>query len=182
MIHSLWILNNNGICIFQLNCGCFEIDPQLFSGLLSALSSFTRETIKREINTILIEDVKFIFEKSNNLYFVLCADKKDNNILLHKRLIRVQIHFLNKYKDVLSNWNGEVSKFEPFGEKVDKIVSCSMEGTELYCENCERLIPSNFITKNIDLHDFYFCCETCQEQFERLYSKFIQHGTHFELT
>jgi hypothetical protein len=165
-----------------LSCGCFEVDHHLFTGFLSALSSFTKATMKREMNTVLIEDLKFVFEKNNDLYFILCADKSDNNILLHKKLIRIQAHFLHKYKDILINWNGEISQFEPFGEKIDKIISCSVEGTVMYCENCEHIITGEFHTKKIDFHDFYFCCENCQEHFEDLCSEYIRHSEHHELT
>ncbi|MHA1341232.1 MAG: hypothetical protein ACTSO2_14760 [Promethearchaeota archaeon] len=180
MIHSLWILKNN-ICIFHLDCGCLEVDQQLFSGFLSALSLFSKETIQREINSLIIQEFKFIFEKHKDLNFILSAEKKDNDYLLHKKLIRIQIHFFNKYDDVLSNWNGEISKFNSFGEKAEKIITCSIEGTEMYCEYCERIIMDKFITKSIDFHDYYFCGEICKDLFEKLYSKFIPHTKHFEM-
>ncbi|MHA1271109.1 MAG: hypothetical protein ACTSPY_15050 [Candidatus Helarchaeota archaeon] len=179
MIHSLWILKD-GICLLQLNCGCFEINPHLFTGFLSALSSFTQETIKQNINIIVLEDLKFIFDKNNDLYFILCSEKLDNNVLLHKILIRIQIQFLNRYYTDISNWSGEISKFIPFGEIIDKIISCSVQGTKLFCENCEKIIPGTFTIKNISSHDFYFCCKTCQKDFEESYLKFIHCKDHFE--
>lgn len=175
MIHSTWILKKS-ICLLQLTCGCFEVDQHLFSGFLSALASFAKATIKREINIIAIEDLKFIFEKNEDLFFILCADKNDNNLLLHKMLIRIQAHFFHNYQPILSAWKGDVSTFTPFGEKIDKIISCSIEGTVMYCENCEHIIPDEFHTKQIAFHDFYFCCENCQEHFEELCSKFVPHS------
>ena len=181
MIHSIWIIRKS-VCLFQMSCECFEVDPQLFSGLLSAIASFTKETLEREINKVVIEDLKFVFEKNNDLFFILCADKKDNNILLHKKLIRIQAHFLHKFNNVLPNWKGDLSIFEPFREKIEKIVSCSIEGTVMYCENCEHIITDEFHTRNIDFHDFHFCCDNCQEHFEELCLEYVQHTKHSELT
>ena len=180
MIHSTWILKDS-FCLLQFSGEGFDMDHHLFSAFLSALSSFTKETMKRELNTFVIEDMKFIFEKNKELYFIICADKNDNNILLHKKLIRIQAHFCHKHSDMVLNWKGEISQFKPFREKLKRILSFSIEGTLMYCENCEHIITDEFHTKEIDFHDFYFCCENCQEHFEELCSEFIGHSEHYEL-
>ncbi len=179
LIHSVWI-TRKGVCLLNLTCDCMDVDHQLFSGFLTAISSFTKETVKREVNTIFIEDLKFVFEKNSDFFFVLCAEKNDNNMLLHKKLIRIQAHFFHKYKDILSDWKGEISKFAPFGEKIDKIINCSIEGTVLYCENCEHIIPDENHMKRIERHDFYFCCENCQDHFADLCMEFLGDTKHFE--
>jgi len=56
-----------------------------------------------------------------------------------------------------------------------------MEGTVLQCEYCESLIIGKYLNKTIDFHNFFFCNDSCREQFENLYSKYIYHGDHFEM-
>ena len=178
MIHSLWIIKDN-ICIFYTDCECCEIDKDLFSGLLSAMSVFSREMTKREIKTLILEDLKLVIENNNGLFFVLSAEKKDNNILLHKKLVRIQVHFFHEFHEILPIWVGDTSVFSPFREKVEKVLSYSIEGTVMFCEHCEKIIPDKYITKTIDNHDFYFCCENCRKRFAKLHSRFIPQHTHY---
>jgi len=101
--------------------------------------------------------------------------------LLHKKIIRIQLHFLNSFEDSLEHFDGDISIFEKFKEKLKKIVSCSMEGTKVYYEYYENLIPRKFVKKTIDLYDLFFCNESCLENFENLYSKYIHFDDHFEI-
>ncbi|MHA1147082.1 MAG: hypothetical protein ACTSR8_02445 [Promethearchaeota archaeon] len=176
MIHSVWIVND-GICLIHVNCTCLDIEDDLLTGLFSAISSFAEVEIKRNLNSITIGEFKFLFEKENNLYFIVMSEKNDNEYLLHKKIIRIQIHFLEIFQTVLSSWQGNVSIFESFKQKLEKILSCSMENTVLYCEYCENLILDKYLIEKIDdFHTFFFCNESCKEHFKKLYSKYIHHG------
>lgn len=173
MIQALWILKNS-LLIFHQDYGSIDIEDDLFSGLLSAIVILGKETVGRKIHSIVMEDLKFIFEKNEEYYFILCAEKDDNNILLHKKLIRIQIHFLHEYHEILPTWEAHTGIFHPFKEKAEKIMAFSIEGTVMYCEYCEKKIIDEFFTKKICLHDFYFCNDICEEHFEEWYLNFIE--------
>ncbi len=173
MIHSLWILRNT-VLIFHQDWGKFDIQDDLFSGLLSALNIVARETIGERLHNIVMENFKFVFDKNGDYYFVICADKEDNNLLLHKKLVRVQIHFLHEFHDRLPNWNGEVAIFNKFNEKSSNIINSHPQGTILNCDICEKVIEDEFLSKKIGKHDFCFCSEMCEQHFESWYSTFIE--------
>ena len=172
LIQALWILKES-VLIFHQDYGSIDIEDDLFSGLLSAIVVLGKETVGRKIHSIVMEDLKFIFEKNSDFYFIICSDKDDNNILLHKKLIRIQIHFIHEYHDIIPTWEANTSIFNTFREKAEKIIAFSIEGTVMYCEYCEKKIVDEFITKKIGLHDFYFCNNICQEHLEDWYSNFI---------
>ena len=173
MIQALWILKDTKL-IFHQDYGEIDINDDLFSGLLSAIVIMGKETVDRRIHSIVTEDLKFIFEKNNDYYFILCAEQDDNNVLLHKKLIRIQIHFLHDYHEILPKWEAQTSIFYPFKEKAERIIKYSIEGSKMYCEYCENKIIDEFLTDKICLHDFYFCCEICKEHFEEWYENFIE--------
>ncbi len=98
---------------------------------------------------------------------------------MHKIITRIQAHFIHDFKEIIPAWKGNTAIFSPFREKLEKILSCSIEGTKLYCEYCEKLIEGKFIRKSILLDDFHFCSELCREHLEKLVEKYISH-THIE--
>ncbi len=165
--------------MFYLDCGCFDVENELLTGFFSALSIFAESTIKRKINSINIGEFQFIFEKNEGLYFILKTELEDNKYLVHKIITRIQAHFLHDFKDFIPVWKGNTAIFKPFREKLNKILSCSIEGTKLYCEYCEKLIKGKFIRKTILLDDNHFCSELCREHLEKLVKKYISH-THTE--
>ncbi|MHA1293035.1 MAG: hypothetical protein ACTSQJ_10235 [Promethearchaeota archaeon] len=179
MIHSVWIVKD-GVCLIHVDCGCFEIEDDLLTGLFAAISSFAEIEIKRKLNSLILGEFKFIFEKQNDLYFIIKSEKIDNEYLLHKKIIRIELHFLHIFQKILTTWQGNIQIFEPFKQKLEKILSCSMEGTVLHCEYCENLIIGKYLTDKIDFYDFFFCNNSCKEQFKSLYSKYIHHSDHFE--
>ncbi len=173
MIQSMWILKNT-VLIFHQDWGKVDIQDDLFSGLLSALNIMAKETVGQKIHNIILENLKFVFDKNGEYYFIFCAEKNDNNLLIHKKLVRVQIHFFHEFHDQLPNWNGEVAIFNKFNEKLSKIINSFPQGTILNCDHCEKVIEDEFLSKKIGKHDFCFCSEGCQQHFESWYSTFIE--------
>jgi hypothetical protein len=174
MIHSVWIVKDT-INLFHLDCGCFDIEHDLLTGFFSALSIFAEDTIQRKVNSISIGEFRFIFEKNNDIYFIIKTEKEDNKYLVHKKLTRIQAHFLHDFQDILLTWEADTSIFKPFQKKLEKILANSIEGTKIYCEYCEKLISGKFIKQIILLDEFHFCSELCREHLEKLVKKRISH-------
>ncbi len=84
MIHSVWIVKD-GVCLSHLDCGCLEIEDDLLTGLFTAISAFIEVEIKRKLNSLIIREFKFVFDKEDDLFFIIKSEKIDNEYLIHQK-------------------------------------------------------------------------------------------------
>ncbi|MEM2144263.1 MAG: hypothetical protein QW279_02805 [Candidatus Jordarchaeaceae archaeon] len=124
MIHNIYILKRDGVCILHRKYGSLEADEDLVSGFLSALTSFGKTISGKEVESVNFGDKKFVTVPSEHLLFVSYCDKEDE---VRSLLTKIRDHFINSYGP-LQEWNGERSIFEDFLNKIDKIVGA--EGKE----------------------------------------------------
>jgi hypothetical protein len=97
MIHNLYIIKPNGICIFHEKYGSLEEDPQSVAGFLTAISMFSKAIIGEKINTLATKSFKFVFKTDGKFTFVTfndIADKPDETFQL---LDNVKKLFYNKF-------------------------------------------------------------------------------------
>ena len=124
MIHNIYILKRDGMCVLHRKYGSLEADEDLVSGFLSALTSFGKTISGKEVESVNFGDKKFVTVPSEHLLFVSYCDKDDE---VKNLLAKIRDHFINSYGS-LQGWNGERSIFEDFLSKIDKMVGA--EGKE----------------------------------------------------
>jgi len=116
------ILARSGLCILSRRFGEITFDEDLIAGFLTALKDFTTEVTagKGVIRIIDMKEYNVILVFREGVMLAAAADKLDDkNIAMNALETLVQV-FIEKYKDVLPKWMGNISIFEDFGETVDK--------------------------------------------------------------
>ena len=133
MIQELLILNENGIALYYfhfLKKIRREIDDhQLIASFLDQIDRLTQIGLKESLHKIEWGDlIFFYFSHSNSdLRIIFKCDNSDihNSQLMERSLGLIAKNLLNnfavKYKDVLNNFNGEISQFSTFSENIDQI-------------------------------------------------------------
>jgi len=129
MVEELWVINLSGICLFHrsihsdnpdssdLNIG----ENQLFSGLLTGILTATSEFSSTDIRKMETLEGKFMFFKKKNLVFVVWAKVKSSDKKIQKKIRILQNLFIEKFKEELENFDGEVTTFHLFEDELDKV-------------------------------------------------------------
>ncbi len=97
LLHNLYIIRQNGICIFHEKYGSLEEDPQSIAGFLTAISMFSKSIIGEEVNSISTKRFKFIFKADGKFLFVTFVDKSDDVLHTQQILDEVQKIFHNRF-------------------------------------------------------------------------------------
>ena len=109
--------------MYSRQYGDKKIDQDLISGFLTALASFSTEVKGGKIESLVMQDIRFIYSVSDNeLLFVFCCDKDDMEDEVQGRIEKVKKEFNQMYSDQIKNWNGNVTIFKPFDEIVDDMI------------------------------------------------------------
>ncbi|MFX0098007.1 MAG: hypothetical protein ACFFCS_00385 [Candidatus Hodarchaeota archaeon] len=123
MIRQLLVIASGGMLVYSRQYGTKQVDQDLISGFLMALSNFSVEVKGGAIESLVMQDVRFIYSVGDYEYlFVFCADKDDMQEEVQERIDRVKSEFYSMFGDQLQNWSGNVTIFKPFDEIVDDLV------------------------------------------------------------
>lgn len=55
----------------------------------------------------------------------------------------------------------------------DSTIPLASTGITLTCAYCDRKVAGEAVRKKIDERDYFFCCTTCQGEFEKKYTKIL---------
>lgn len=123
MIHNLYIIKRNGICIFHKKYGSLEEDPQSIAGLLTALSMFSNSIIGEEIKFIATNNFKFYFKADDKCIFVTFNDNADPNENIQQKLENVRNLFYQKFPKIEQQYkSGNIKCFENFEEDLENSI------------------------------------------------------------
>lgn len=125
----LWIIDGeSSTTIFYRNYSHQKIDPDLVSGLLSALNNFSEVELKQTgIESVNMGGLKWVYlnERDYNMLFIAADEKNTNPNVMKSRLDVIRNTFLAEFEltpeNWISRWNGEVIQFEQFKETVDML-------------------------------------------------------------
>lgn len=128
MINSVYILKSDGIPLFS---GCYneDIDPNLdlVAGLLSAIFLFAREVGEGAINSVVLENKKYVYSQSEDLIFVICTSDKDDDANAKRVVEKIQTEFIKQYHDILEQeLIVEKSIFSNFSITLDNLLGQSI--------------------------------------------------------
>ena len=124
--HLLVIYKNTGTCVFFKSYGMEEIDPQLISGFLSAVSSFGKEMDSQEaLNEIQYGDKMLLLADGQYIRVALVLDKQASTIL--RQHLKEFIETFEKiYSSELPKWKGQIDLFKDTGDFVDGMFHTSI--------------------------------------------------------
>nr|MDO8081538.1 hypothetical protein [Candidatus Freyarchaeota archaeon] len=121
MIKAFYVLLKTGESLFYKVYGRNHVDESLFSGFLGAVYNFAREIGHGDIQTMEMGDAKVICEVSGNLIFVVVVEKDDDEQEIKNFLSSASKTFLNRFREELEGWRGNVTVFRPFAKELDHI-------------------------------------------------------------
>lgn len=126
MIQELMIINQAGISLFYYNiCGKkISVDEQSLAAYFDLICRFTKTKFEESLRILTLDNfIFFFFSHESGLHLIFRCDKqtfdKDSLEKLAKKLID---KFLKEFKDNLTNFNGEISPFSSFSDKVLKLL------------------------------------------------------------
>ena len=124
--HVLVIYKTSGTCVFFKSYGIEEIDPELISGFLTAVSSFGREMDSQEaLNEIQYGDKMLLLADGEFIRVALVLNKQAS-IILRQHLKEFIDFYEEKYASSLPNWRGQLADFRDSGELIDRVFSTSI--------------------------------------------------------
>jgi hypothetical protein len=145
VIHQVYVISKNGPLLFHRTFikGVTSTDPDLSSGLITALFHFTRDTHDEMIQTMEMQDLKLVFQESDTLLFAAAVDTK----LPDRDAVDVVRNIRDYFILVYGEQEGTAidrSKFVPFGEDVERIIVDNLwwlgEGRKFSLKNQARYL------------------------------------------
>jgi len=125
-IRHLYLLNENGLCLFQQSFKQGVItDEDLLGGSLMAVQSLMKEMIQSEkaIQAIDHGDVKILFDRSPHVICIVIAEEQ---LYIIQYKIKQLLHeFEILFGPILDTWSGNLAIFQPFQAVVNKIFELS---------------------------------------------------------
>lgn len=122
---ELWIVTNTGLTMFTWRPESIQetIDPNLFSGFMTAILSMVASTEDQDIEAINFGSSKLeiqVLRKNvkQPVLFIGRARAKEKAKNVKKTLRKIQEEFLDAYGDALSTWDGNQSLFQAFEKKI----------------------------------------------------------------
>ena len=121
------IINQAGIALFYHNFINKEKidDEQSLASYFDIICRFTKHSFKESLRTIELDSYIFFFytHKSNYHLVLKCDDKEFEKDKLECISGMIIDKFLEKYKEVLQDFNGEISHFKSFSNQIIKILN-----------------------------------------------------------
>ena len=118
VVQDLWILSDSGIVLFSRVFNP-KVNEQLFGALMSALNTFANELSSGGLSSFELSSIRFTIMKYNKTMFVCNSAKKSNEKHVMDEIKKISQKFFEHYGDELENWDGDVSLFEDFEEKIE---------------------------------------------------------------
>jgi hypothetical protein len=129
ILQEFWIVEKkSGRCMFNKSYASVSTDPDLLTSFLSALYRFSEEvsTKQQGIESVEMGGLKWVYIDKDNLLYIAAADKTDKSSDLRAQVNVIRINFTDKFTeckedDFSERWDGNITKFEVFTDKVDEL-------------------------------------------------------------
>ena len=122
MINNIWIIKDSGQNLYTrtFTTGESGLDENLITGLFMAVASFAESAGKDEMDSIGMKNKKFLFQNKGEILIVIGTGKDVDEKPLFQQLNLIGDLFLEEFKDVLIDWDGNVAPFKRFKDVLDK--------------------------------------------------------------
>ena len=140
-MNHIWIIDRfSSITVFYRNYSPIEIDPDLISGLLSALHSFSEIGMKQDkgIESINMSGLTWVYvdDQVYNMLFVGCAGKEVDSQLIRYQLEVIQAAFIKEFDLNPNTWKdswqgGDATIFRTFNTTTDILMDQWEESSKI---------------------------------------------------
>ena len=121
------IIDQSGIALFYHNFTNNDKlnDEQSLAGYFDIICRFTENSFKESLRTLVLDSFLFFFytHKSNYHLVLKCDNVNFDKKKLEEISETIISSFLTQYKDILNNFNGEISNFRSFSKQIIKILN-----------------------------------------------------------
>lgn len=123
LFHQVYVISKNGPLMFARTFieGKASADPDLSSGLITALFHFTRDTHAEMIQTMEMEDLKLVFQESETLLFSAAVDIRLPDRDAMDVVSRIRDYWILHYGEQKET-TVDRSKFKAFSDEVERII------------------------------------------------------------
>ncbi|MHA1521586.1 MAG: V4R domain-containing protein [Promethearchaeota archaeon] len=112
-----------------------QLEGNLFSGMISAISLFTTELKMGEIQFFETKENRIMIHPFEDIIAVGIVEGKKGDTFAEQTLRKIALKFWDVYSDVFLQWNGDINLFSQFPEMIDEIT---------YTEFSNYYIAENF--------------------------------------
>lgn len=129
MIQHINILTTGGIPILFRNYGEAEVSEELIAGFISSISTFFSHINHSKIKSSETEDNKYFYKSTQDIIFVVGADKSDADYEVINKLQLISEKFLETYGELFrdNKWRGDSTTFKDFFGVLDNIIMGSIK-------------------------------------------------------
>ncbi len=131
VIEGIYIVNTDGIALYSKSFGEVKVEPLLISGMLSAITSFVKETTRSQqyLQAIDHGDVVLMIEYGDGFFVTLLANRETPEIRMKLReFVR---RFQEKYGEILKRWSGDPGEFENVEKLVNEVFEITSTSEEI---------------------------------------------------
>ncbi|MBD3406390.1 MAG: hypothetical protein GF411_09790 [Candidatus Lokiarchaeota archaeon] len=123
MIQAVYILiAESGLCVVDRKYGKADMDPNLIAGFLTALIQFGRELAEgNRVHVIDFGAFDICLSLKENVIVAATVDKVDDGNAAMAVLADVNNAFIDMYRHLLDDWDGNLEPFEDFVSRIDEI-------------------------------------------------------------
>ncbi|MFX0097814.1 MAG: hypothetical protein ACFE7E_08660 [Candidatus Hodarchaeota archaeon] len=120
-LQALYIVTHDGRNVFSYSFIETATEPTLVAGMLSAISSFVKETTRSRdlLRTIDHGDTTLLVEYGSHIFAALLADRETAELRL--KLRDLVGGFEEEYSSVLHSWDGDISTFQKEAQRVKQL-------------------------------------------------------------
>ena len=124
-IHNLFIFNRAGICLYERKfTRIYEIkEKQLISSFFSALMSFSKQILGKDIKIIEMGEIKLVVIENNQLYYGILCDSIENLTVLEDIIQKINAQFIEYVNENKVNLNLEYVYDDVLDANIDKIIT-----------------------------------------------------------
>lgn len=131
MIQELMIINKAGTALFYHNFVNVNLidDHQSLASYFDIICRFTKNSFKESLRMLTLDSfIFFFYTVRSNYHLVLkCGNKKIKKELLEDIAESILDTFLTQFKNILKDFDGEISHFKSFSETVENLISSKLE-------------------------------------------------------
>lgn len=125
IIKQFWLFSKDGLPIAEFSGDEQSLDKTLMGGIVSAIKTFSQQLTSKGLQSLMLENDKLSFGKSHDgnaiLVFRTGSKIKDKKIQKVSNKIVEIFEELYDVNEIIS-WDGDVTYFNGFKEKLDKFL------------------------------------------------------------
>jgi len=142
-IHKLFIIRRSGVPIYHrdYSSAMNKVDPNLLSSFFTAIIDFSHAVLLKNIDVLDVGDLRFFFENSKDLIFILITDTSYSILLVRERLKLIGKAFFQRFGVQLKNPDQTIED-EKFNTEIDAIIQLKDNYSSNIIEPIQKLFET----------------------------------------